>query len=107
VPSGWVLCDGSNDTPDLRGRFILGQGKVDGLEKRNLGDTGGEEKHGLTIAEIPAHYHQTSNFPIHGCSNNGNRIYPSMVSGAIGEGNPAEAHNNMPPFYVLSFIMKS
>lgn len=26
-PSGWVLCDGKNDTPDLRGRFVLGTKK--------------------------------------------------------------------------------
>ena len=24
IPNGWVLCDGNNDTPDLRNRFILG-----------------------------------------------------------------------------------
>lgn len=24
IPSGWHLCDGTNGTPDLRGRFILG-----------------------------------------------------------------------------------
>jgi hypothetical protein len=26
IPSGWVLCDGANNTPDLRGRFIIGAG---------------------------------------------------------------------------------
>lgn len=24
IPSGWVLCDGTNSTPDLRNRFIVG-----------------------------------------------------------------------------------
>jgi hypothetical protein len=24
IPTGWVLCDGSNSTPDLRNRFIIG-----------------------------------------------------------------------------------
>lgn len=24
IPNGWLLCDGNNDTPDLRNRFILG-----------------------------------------------------------------------------------
>jgi microcystin-dependent protein len=24
IPSGWVLCNGSNSTPDLRNRFIIG-----------------------------------------------------------------------------------
>ena len=30
IPSGWVLCNGQNSTPDLRGRFI--QGAPDGNE---------------------------------------------------------------------------
>ena len=24
IPSGWVLCDGNNSTPDLRNKFIVG-----------------------------------------------------------------------------------
>ena len=24
IPSGWLLCDGSNSTPDLRNRFVVG-----------------------------------------------------------------------------------
>ena len=27
IPAGWVVCDGSKETPDLRGRFILGSGQ--------------------------------------------------------------------------------
>jgi hypothetical protein len=26
IPAGWVLCDGNNNTPDLRGCFIVGAG---------------------------------------------------------------------------------
>jgi hypothetical protein len=33
IPKGYVLCDGSNDTPDLRGRFILGAYKEVDKEK--------------------------------------------------------------------------
>ena len=28
IPSGWLLCDGSNSTPDLRNRFIVGAGST-------------------------------------------------------------------------------
>jgi len=28
VPSGWALCDGSNGTPDLRNRFVVGAGST-------------------------------------------------------------------------------
>jgi hypothetical protein len=29
VPDGWVLCDGTNNTPDLRDKFIIGAGSKD------------------------------------------------------------------------------
>jgi hypothetical protein len=28
IPSGWLLCDGSNSTPDLRNRFVVGAGST-------------------------------------------------------------------------------
>jgi microcystin-dependent protein len=28
IPSGWYLCDGTNSTPDLRDRFIVGAGST-------------------------------------------------------------------------------
>lgn len=33
IPKGWVLCDGSNGTPDLRGRFLEGTGTDTGQFK--------------------------------------------------------------------------
>ena len=36
IPTGWYLCDGSNGTPDLRNRFILGAGG-----SYSVGATGG------------------------------------------------------------------
>ncbi len=35
----WALCDGSNNTPDLRDRFVLGS------SFENVGDKGGERQH--------------------------------------------------------------
>jgi hypothetical protein len=28
IPSGWLLCDGTNSTPDLRNRFVVGAGST-------------------------------------------------------------------------------
>jgi hypothetical protein len=63
--AGWSLCDGSNGTPDLRDRFVVGAGnKVVGA--KNTGgltiDIGGGHDHAvnataLTLAQIPAHNH--------------------------------------------------
>ncbi len=53
APSGWALCNGTNGTPDLRNKFILGWGT------RASGSTGGEESVTLTSAQsgVPAHTH--------------------------------------------------
>ena len=40
IPVGWSLCDGSGETPDLRGRFILGTDN----NKYQVGALGGSEK---------------------------------------------------------------
>lgn len=48
IPSGWVLCNGANGTPDLRNRFIVGAGST-----YDPGDTGGQD----SITDVPAHTH--------------------------------------------------
>lgn len=55
VPDGWALCDGTNGTPDLRGRFIVGTGP--GYAR---GSTGGRSSVTLTANEMPAHNHRAS-----------------------------------------------
>ena len=32
VPEGWQICDGTNDTPDLRDRFVIGAGNTYALD---------------------------------------------------------------------------
>jgi microcystin-dependent protein len=55
VPTGWYLCDGTNGTPDLRDRFIVGAGS-----SYAVGATGGATTATLTINNLPAHTHGTS-----------------------------------------------
>lgn len=50
APNGWVLCDGTNGTPDLQGRIILSQGQGSGLTNRLINQVGGAETHTLTIS---------------------------------------------------------
>ena len=38
APTGWAICNGSQGTPDLRGRFIFGNGG-----SRGMNSTGGAE----------------------------------------------------------------
>lgn len=53
IPSGWQLCDGTNGTPDLRGKFIMGSDEA--------GVTGGSNEHNHLIetASVP-HTHTIS-----------------------------------------------
>lgn len=50
IPTGWALCTGSNGTPDLRNRFVVGAGAVYSVD-----NTGGS-----TDTTVPSHTHSVS-----------------------------------------------
>ena len=123
IPSGWAFCDGTNGTPDLRARFIVGTTNgtsPDGNDRvgTNIapGSIGGERNHILSVAEMPAHTH---GIPAHDAftgasisdprkNNNFNSTNPADLGGtdityATGGG---LAHNTVPPYYALAYIMK-
>lgn len=118
IPTGWVLCDGSNDTPDLRDKFVLGAGN-----SYSVDNTGGEETHTLTIDEMPSHSHTSDKsnveIPLSGRSGGTSTIMASMgqsymtdyltvnTSISIKDTGGGQAHNNMPPYYALCYIMKT
>jgi microcystin-dependent protein len=62
VPQGWVLCDGRNGTPDLRGRFVVGWNPAD-RDYDNVGETGGAAQVALSVAQLPAHAHAGNTGP--------------------------------------------
>lgn len=104
VPSGWVLCDGNNGTPDLRDRFVLGAGTA-----HAVGEAGGEETHKLTVSEMPSHSHSVK--AVKSGSSSAKSYCISQTYGGdahtstltYGGGQP---HNNMPPYHALCYIMK-
>lgn len=117
--SGWALCDGQNGTPDLRDRFILGAGSI-----YPLGQVGGEAAHTLTEAEMPSHTH-TDKGHKHKVDAHTSSIttadgdHHRLVAGDrdnsvetedgfadLQSAGGGQAHNNMPPYYALCFIMK-
>ena len=55
IPSGFVLCDGNNSTPDLRGRFVVGHHPSDG--DYDVNDTGGAVSNTLSTSQLPSHNH--------------------------------------------------
>jgi len=76
VPSGWTLCDGSNGTPDLRDRFVVGAG-----DEYSSGDTGGENSVELSGNEIPSHTHGTGNFSINNTGGHSHNVSGNTSNG--------------------------
>lgn len=108
IPSGWALCDGTNGTPDLRDRFVVGAGST-----YAVGAKGGEATHTLTVDEMPKHGHRINSSMGTALINySGGRFWAveEMEVGSLlhntdtsGSSSP---HNNMPPYYALCYIMK-
>lgn len=159
VPDGWHICDGTEGTPDLQGKFILGSST-----DHTVGSTGGEETHALTTNEMPSHNHgfsgssHTHSLSLSGLTTSsagshkhsiagwkavtnywaqsgdggyqvnainisqknetdtgGSHTHTISGSGSIGSASTSgtvqstggnQAHNNMPPYYALCYIMK-
>ena len=131
LPSGWVECDGTNGTNDLRDCFVMGAGST-----YTVGQTGGgniiSETYNLTIAghaltsdEMPSHRHSvTEKLPPltatgTGSFTNGNvtyRVYSSQTSASSGSGG-SHGHTgstvtinnteNKPPCVALKYIQKT
>ena len=114
IPSGWVICDGTNSTPDLRNRFIVGAGSTYAVAA-----TGGTAdaivvSHTHTITD-PGHFHsvdaggQASNQLVSGgtvnlaTSNTGTATTGITINSAGSSGTNA----NLPPYYALAYIMKT
>jgi hypothetical protein len=111
IPQGWVLCDGTNNTPDLRDRFVLGASFE--LSPRTTGgqtninittNTAGVHNHTsktggtvLTASQIPPHAHilpieqqQTGVFtqPVLLSRNSDKALSNEVLSGETGGGQP-------------------
>ena len=56
IPSGWLLCDGTSGTPDLRDRFIVGAGN-----SYAVGATGGATTSTKTTSTSGSHDHGGTN----------------------------------------------
>lgn len=139
-PYGWAICDGTNNTPDLRGKFLVGTNE--GMTILPTGQislpylsSGGEASHQLTIDELPNHKHNpavilNTNMEYGNCLGDSNSMYSGkggdnfgssttfssgcFTSGYVAEKlntltgaiQPDQAHNNMPPYYTIIYIIK-
>lgn len=93
--------------PRLYNRFIYGRGPEEGQE---VATRGGEETHTLTTSEIPAHNHGIPSSNTAGNSTSfltrGTGASPNTNNSNNNAGG-GSAHNNMPPFVRLVWIIKA
>ena len=123
VPAHWALCDGTNGTPDLRDKFIVGAGR-----SYSVGETGGSADttlpyHTHSITD-PGHHHEDPYaeggvpFPVvpntYGAAgssatdNDQSRYYTGMALTGITATDAAGSSPtgaNLPPYKALCYIM--
>ena len=95
IPTGWQLCDGSGNSPDLRDSFIVGAGNT-----YNVDDSGGESSHDHTATQAE---HAHFNPPGTGIASGTNIAnHTSTMQPAI----TVDPKSTLPPYYALCYIMK-
>jgi hypothetical protein len=114
IPSGWVFCDGTNGTPDLRDKFIVGAGG-----SYAVGASGGSadavvvaHTHGITD---PGHSHsmnaslqEVASGSLDVWQQSGPFSTGSATTGiTINSEGVSGTNANLPPYYALCFIMKT
>ena len=60
IPAGWYLCDGTNSTPDLTNKFIVGADADDGGTAKTTITGSATQTGGDKDAIIPSHTHTTT-----------------------------------------------
>lgn len=131
IPTGWALCNGTNGTPNLMNRMVLGSGL-----SYNTGQTGGNTSVTLTNSLIPSHQHPASLSAVFQSHNHKlpNGHYPFSYGWRTGGGdagfwspvgrgvnNSSQNHGHgyqvgatgsgqgfvtLPPYHALAYIMK-
>jgi hypothetical protein len=120
IPAGYVLCNGSNGTPDLRNRFVVGAGSTYAVNA-----TGGSadsvvvsHTHAATVTD-PGHTHTFTASVTNFTSPTGNPICGAQVQSATtnssftgisvtnASAGVSGTNANLPPYYALCYIMKT
>ena len=137
APTGYLLCDGSAvsrttyadlftaigttygtgdgsttfNVPNVKGKVPVGRDSGD-TSFDTLGETGGEKTHTLTVAEMPSHTHAYI-LPNNSDPNfmTGGGTYNVKVAGGTGTATTSAgsgtAHNNLQPYIVFNYIIKT
>ena len=124
VPLGWYLCDGTNGTPDLRDKFVVGAGST-----YSVAATGGAAdaivvSHNHTATSVvtdPGHNHLAFSYggggvgvataAVNQANNQGQNTSTATTGITVATTNVAAGvsgtNANLPPYYALAYVMKS
>lgn len=116
IPPGWVLCDGQNGTPDLRGEFVRGaysdalrppRSTGGGPHTHSIGSGGASHTHTTDLAGGHTHSAKAYNYPMPS-----SYYGPDYISHThnTGSGGASHVHTSgaaeaVPPYYDVAYIM--
>ena len=127
IPSGWVLCNGSSGTPDLRDRFVVGAGSTYAVNAtggsadaivvshtHSASASGGDHSHGGVLQQASSNTRITTNrasgtSTIDATGNNTGSDTNSAgvsISVSVSSTGSSGTNANLPPYYALCYIMK-
>lgn len=95
IPAGWQLCDGTNGTPDLRNRFVVGAGDTYAVD-----DNGGATTHTHTFTGDGHGHDIPANIDINAGANYADGTTQNPATGTT------DAGSSLPPYYALAYIQK-
>ena len=124
IPSGWVICDGNNSTPDLRNRFVVGAS--DSTGDTSYPGLSPDATGGSADAVVVQHRHlpQTLNNMTSTEAGGNTLAVNNTLVGNYGAGSGSGlgqlgnrhfmqnegvsgTNKNLPPYYALAYIMKT
>ena len=116
IPSGWYLCDGTNSTPDLRSRFIVGAGSTYAVNATGGSADAITVAHSHSISD-PGHNHTypasgklgAGSGAVFGVITGGDLVVTTSTTGitATNSTGSTGTNANLPPYLALAYIMKA
>jgi hypothetical protein len=125
IPSGWLLCNGTSGTPDLRNNFVVGAGSTYAVDATGGSANAIAVTHTHTATSVvtdPGHFHTQTGSTLgpgagvfsftdgNGASlaqNTASKTTGITVATTVASAGSSGTNANLPPYYALAYIMKS